>query len=58
MSRKGQSTGMKSRWLPAAGVEVGGLTIHGHKESYWGDKYVLKLDCGDGRQLVKLPRSH
>lgn len=58
MPRKDQSIGMKSRSLPAAGVGLGGVTINGHKESYWGDTDVLKLDCGDVRQLVKLPRSH
>lgn len=38
MSRKGKSTGMKSRWLPAAGVGVGGLAVNGHKDSSWRDK--------------------
>lgn len=24
-----------------------GLTVHGHVISIWGDKIVLKLNCGD-----------
>lgn len=45
MSRK------KDLWLQ--GWEPG-VTAHGWEGSFWGDKGVVKLDCGDGSTTLNL----
>ena len=52
MSRVGKSIRTEDRlmvaYLQECGVEQYGVTANGYGVSFWGDKNILKLNCGDG----------
>lgn len=52
MSRVGKSIRTEDRlmvaYLQECGVEQYGVTANVYRVSFWGDKNILKLNCGDG----------